>query len=52
MRALIIGVLVGGVVLVVGFMLLVSQCASGDDGQADGSGPAPAAQSVVLSAMQ
>ena len=45
MRALIVGTVVGGIVLVVAFMLIVSQCAPGADGQIDGAGQ------VTVSAM-
>jgi hypothetical protein len=49
-RALLIGVLVGGIVLVVAFMLLVSQCGTGNDGGIYGSGPGPA-EAVAVSAV-
>jgi hypothetical protein len=44
-RTLIIGTVVGGIVLVVSFMLLVSQCGTGDAGEIYGSGQ------VAVSAM-
>ena len=37
-RALIVGTVVGGIVLVVAFMLIVSQCGTGADGQIYGAG--------------
>jgi len=39
MRALLVGVLVGGIVLVVAFMLLVSQCGTSEAGGIYGAGP-------------
>jgi hypothetical protein len=38
MRALIVGTIVGGIVLVVAFMLIVSQCGTGADGEIYGAG--------------
>jgi hypothetical protein len=38
MRALIVGTVVGGIVLVVAFMLIVSQCGTGADGEIYGAG--------------
>jgi hypothetical protein len=38
MRTLIVGTIVGGIVLVVAFMLLVSQCGTGADGEIYGAG--------------
>jgi hypothetical protein len=38
MRALIVGTILGGIVLVVAFMLIVSQCGTGADGEIYGAG--------------
>jgi hypothetical protein len=38
MRTLIVGTIVGGIVLVVAFMLIVSQCGTGADGEIYGAG--------------
>ncbi|TFV87721.1 hypothetical protein E4P40_11165 [Blastococcus sp. CT_GayMR20] len=40
MRALIVGTIVGGIVLVFAFMLIVSQCGTGADGEIYGAGQA------------
>ena len=49
-RRLIVGVVLGAVVVVIAFMLLVSQCGTGNDSEIYGAGVVP--PSAVSSAVQ
>ena len=46
-RALIVGTIVGAAVLVIAFMLLVSQCGAGDDGDEITGSPAAQVESAL-----
>jgi hypothetical protein len=47
-RQLIAGVVLGAVVFVIGFMLLVSQCGTGDDDEIYGRGAVPSLARVSI----